>query len=501
MSFKTRILIASMSALFALAPISAAHAQKQRIVILDIEDSPNPKLHKSIVWVVRKARHTVISAKTFHRMARRIDARTLTSENLVRVAKTLRASGVLSGSVTEENGRYYLRLHLRSGKTGKTVQKLRLRLKRARLSAKMQRQLAKQLKAGFKELGGGQDSGASGGGDEIEVVAGVKAKTPKKKPGKKPGKKKKPGRRDKTDRGKSGGDTQVATADIRRRDRERNRGAAIGVTGPSLSEPPREVRNAAHIQIGASVVRRSMSFQLAEDFAEAPNGYNGPLAPGLNVAGEVFPLALTGLPEKGFAGRLLSGIGFGFRYDQVLGLQTSIETGATALVVPTRQASYSVGGRLRVPIGKSSSVTLAAGVGNLMFDVNRQNVPSGLVLDVPNTSYSYFDPGIAVQIAVHPKIDVGAGAQVLLITDAGDVQLPESYGAATITSYAADMRVVYRLTPSWRVRAVGSFTKVALAFSGNGEQTYLRDGDPGDQDVLGASDSYIGGILSLGYVY
>lgn len=516
-----RILVAAAVVFAALAVSSNdAQAQKRRIVVLSIEDSPNPKLRKSLVSILGRARHTVISAKTFNKTARRLRARTMTSDNLVKVARRLRADGVLSGSVTEENGRYYLRLHLRSGRTGDTVQKLRLKLRRARLSKKIQRQLRKQLLAAVRQLrppvAKKRKRRNTGGGDEIEVVDGVRATTKKKKTpnGSKNGTQTNNsqasnggadnrGTDPKNGAGTGNGQTRVSTA---------GNGGLSG-QGPSNTEPsntlvgsiapdrePAKVREAANLRVGASIVQRNMSFVLVEDFPQAPNDYIGPLAPGLSVAGDVYPLELTGA-----AGTILAAPGFAFRYDTVLGLQTAIDTGgAVAATAPTEQTSYSIGGRLRFRLNflpADPVLTIGGGIGQLSFMVDPNAVPAGIVLDVPNTTYKYFDPGAWLKLSVHPKIDVEVGGQALLVTDAGQVQDADQYGGANITSYALDLGVEYSLTPNWRVRANGSYTSLGLAFIGNGAQTRGRDGDDTDVEVLGAKDSYLGGSIALGYVY
>lgn len=520
-----RIFAALVSALCILAVAGDAAAQKRRVVVLAIEDAPNPTLRKSVVSILRRARHTVISAKTFNKTARRLRARTMTSENLVRVAKRLRADGVLSGSVTEERGRYYLRLHLRSGATGETVQKLRLRLRRARLSKKINRQLRRQLLAAVKQLrrpSRTRPRRRTGGGDEIEVVSGVRA-TNKPKNGKG------------SQRGKSGQQTgsgqkgtgtgtgsQNQQGDKSARVAVRpDKGQSSGATGqgsgpggqltdggapgqitarPGPPDEPVKIRRAADIRVGASVLQRNLSFVLAEDFPEAPNGYQGPLAPAVSASGEVYPLELTGV-----AGTLLAAPGFSFRYDTALGLQTAIDTGgAVAVNAPTELTRYSIGGRLRfrfASLPTKPTITIGGGIGRLSFMVDPDSVPAGVILDVPNTDYRFFDPGAWVKLAVHPRVNVEVGGQALLVTDAGQIQLPEQYGGANITSFSVDFGVEFRATPHWRLRAAATYVSLGLAFIGNGEQTFNRDGDPASVDVDGAQDSYLGGSLALGYVY
>lgn len=509
MPHSLRFVIVIVSALTVIAPISNAWAGK-RIAVLDIEDAPNKRLRQAIVSILRSKKHTVISVRTFRRTAKRLGAETLTSDNLVKVATKLRADGILSGSVTEERGKYYLRLHLRSGKTGETVQKLRLRLSRARLSKKIRRQLQRQLMVAVKALvpiSGVANDERDDGDDALEVVSGPKAKPiPKSKRGTKTG------RSGAKTRNRKGARVAVKSND--RKDENSGKatdGSDAALKGAGTSSDsrmsirnrpratPKPVRRAVSIDMGTSVVKRNLTFELADEFPQAPNGYAGPAALGLNVAGDLYPLEFTSL-----TGSIFASLGFAFRYDRVLGLQTAVNAGGEQILAPTAQHSYSVGVRLRYRFSglpTQPTITLGAGKGMLTFAVDRSDLPPGLALDVPNTGYAYYDPTISLHLSVHPRVDVGAGAQVLLITDAGDVQELDQYGAATLTSFAAHAGIEFRATAHWRVRATGSYTSVGLDFIGNGEQTYARDGDPSDIDVLSASDSYLGGSLTVGYVY
>lgn len=528
-----RITIIALSVLFALAPASRALAQKKRIAVLDIEDAPNDLLGKDIVSILR-GQHTVISNDKYKRAAKRLRAETMTAENLSRVAASVKADGVLSGSVTESNGRYVLRLHLRSGRTGKTVQKLRLRLGRARLSKRMRGQLKKQLAVAIKQLRAVDDGRAPkeedfGNEEEIEVVVGPKAKPGKTKPGEtKPGEAKPgdqsgtpdkagddeesddgddaesvdTGQQDANPESSGAGKASSAQPRVAAATDDKGRGTprvSKGNRGSRLEPRRREARRAASLMLGASVVMRDLTFTLAEPFPEAPNGYDGPTAPGLNLRGELYPMQFTSLADS-----ILSVLGVAFRVDRVLGLQTAIDTGNQEILAQTTQSSYSVGVRLRyrfAGLPTQPTITLGAGLGKLSFILDDADVPVGVALDVPNTSYAFFDPGVWLRLSAHPRVLVEAGGQVLFITNAGDVQQPEQYGGASIKSYALDGSVEVLITPNWRVRATGTYTSVALTFLGNGEQTYVRDGDPGDIDVLGANDRYLGGVLAVGYTY
>jgi hypothetical protein len=48
---------------------------------------------------------------------------------------------------------------------------------------------------------------------------------------------------------------------------------------------------------------------------------------------------------------------------------------------------------------------------------------------------------------------------------------------------------------------MGEFTQMGFAFTGTGQMSNNRDGDPATKDVGGAADRYIGGSLLFGVLY
>jgi hypothetical protein len=196
--------------------------------------------------------------------------------------------------------------------------------------------------------------------------------------------------------------------------------------------------------------------------------------------------------------------GMGFEVDRVLGLQTAIDTGAMTVLAPTTQMRYSVGLRVRYNIlGNPSlpTIKLAFGLGRLSFDVNRDDVPLGVMLDVPNTAYSYREPTLSLHVPVARRVALTAAGTFLFITDAGEVQEQEQYGAALVKGFAAGLGVDVLATRGLLVRLTGAYTAVNFEFRGTGAQSNGRDGDDTTQDVDGAHDRYLSGALTLGYVF
>ena len=93
---------------------------------------------------------------------------------------------------------------------------------------------------------------------------------------------------------------------------------------------------------------------------------------------------------------------------------------------------------------------------NKIADVMEENLPllalaetldgSGLVIDLPNASYTYFDPRASINWPVSRKLAFGISGAFLVVTDAGNMTTPETYGSATITGGDADLNLRYRLT-------------------------------------------------------
>jgi hypothetical protein len=251
------------------------------------------------------------------------------------------------------------------------------------------------------------------------------------------------------------------------------------------------------VNAGMSFVGRNLSFKSSAPAEQAPRGYQGKTVPGVYATGELYPMTFAG--AKGALGN----IGVGFVADRVIKLNSSVSDGmdGTALL-PTKQSRYGLNLRYRHNFGDGPrGVSLLASVGynKLTFSIDKSGAPENVIVDVPNTSYSYVDPGLGVRVPVAGPLSALIEGKFLAVLGTGEIQEPEQYGAATVTGFDGDAGLEYAIGDHFLARAGARLIYVGYKFKGNGAQSD-RDGN-GSADVGGASDRYLGGYLTAGYAF
>lgn len=456
-------------ALLALAAPRGVRAEK-RIVVLDIPGAPSNELRDELVAILR-VKYRVIAGAVYEDAARNLGAAESIDPNVAKVAAAIGADGVLESAFFEVGKeRYALRIRLRSGVDGKIVKRITLRLKSPRLGARVKAQLEGKLVPAVDGLPFVEEQSAARPGASRSEQA--------------------------REQGKPTGVADREALTPEDTISEEGPRATSAVLGPSASMAGSLAP--ASLQLGASVVARDLTFSTdPPDFAEAPDGYDGPLAPGIYASGEVYPLAFTSMRTSPVAK-----LGVGFEIDRVIGLKTAIQGGAMETPVPTTQMRYGIGLRVRHRFGQSAmrpTIKLAFGMGRLSFVLDEDAVPIGVVLDVPSTSYAYMDPGIGVHVPITPRVALTTAGHFMLVTDTGEMQKPDQYGAAKLLAFSADAGVEVMATERLLVRLAAAYTAVSFEFKGTGAQTNNRDGDETTKDVTGALDRYLHGMLAVGY--
>ena len=181
----------------------------------------------------------------------------------------------------------------------------------------------------------------------------------------------------------------------------------------------------------------------------------------------------------------------------MFGLETTVE-GADGGTLGTTQMRYGADVRYRHRLGRST-VTASFGLSRLQFAVDKQGAPAGVTVDVPNTAYTYLDPGVGIARPVADKVALAAHAKLLLVLDAGEVQQVEQYGAGTVTGFDLEVGGSYQVSAALTVTASLAYLGFAFDFHGNGDLANNRDGDPTTVDVGGASDRYLAGTVTARY--
>jgi hypothetical protein len=504
--------IAAIAAALLVAPPLAA-AQK-RIVVLEVEGARNGALRGSLVEIVGEENRVIDGAK-YTRLAKRMKAGKLTPENVALVAAKLEADGVIESMIVADRDRYMLRIRVREGATGRTIKKLAIKLKKPALSRGMQAQLSERLldsidglRFNDAELDFEPESGAPDDEDDEVDEEKPANETPA-------------GMASKKSRGDRMADRRVASlddedGDIVDEDEEdegddddddddldddeaprpsRAGGVKRGATKPMAAAVHRR-RGAMSLTAGVTVMTRELTFTTRPDMINAPQGYTGPPAPAARVAGELYPLAIDS-SRTGLA----ANIGIGFELDHVIGLQTQVDSGGMAVNLPTNEMRYSAGLRMRHAFGSKPthpSIKLSANYSRLEFAVQKQE---GVAIDLPNTSYTYFDPGLELRVPFTARVAMIAGARAMLMRSAGEVQQDDQYGTAKITGYDAGGGFEVAWSPRLVFQLAARYMAIGYEFQGDGEMSNNRDGDPMSIDVGGALDRYISGSLTAGYLF
>ncbi len=239
--------------------------------------------------------------------------------------------------------------------------------------------------------------------------------------------------------------------------------------------------------IGLSFNARRMAFTYSADLGNNPKPYKGVPVAGLLIDATVYPLAVGHKRRD-----MLKNLGITAMYDKVLKIQSK----QGAVTLPTAQARYAFGAAFRYPLGKLTvGATLRYGRQNFTIGSSM-----GVTSDLPNVNYTILDPGAFLHYAVTPKFILNLNVAYMAFLGTGAIQNNDSYGAATVTGFEGEIGGDYLLTRNIFARAAFRFETIGFKFKGTGTMTTGRDIDP-EQDVFGARDNYLGGAVTVGYLY
>jgi hypothetical protein len=272
----------------------------------------------------------------------------------------------------------------------------------------------------------------------------------------------------------------------------------------ATAEPARRGANRAAIRldVGGSVLQRSLKFN--SNIANKPKNVAIAPVPGLRLEAEVFPLALSS-PQGA-----LAGLGAAVAYDRTLreNLTTTNPTTNMSFTVPVKQSSYSVGVRYRLAFGKtetSPTLTVGVGYGKRLFSTDMSKLDAAAQADVrrdtPETDYTIIDPGLSFRLPVTRMIAFTLGGRGLLVTGAGPIQKPESYGRARVYGVDGLAAVDVVIASRFALRFSGEFHQIGFNFLGGGQLSNGLDGNLMTKEVGGLADRSIGGAATLAVMY
>jgi len=446
-------------------------AAEKRLVMLKIKGDRNSRIGKSLRRMLDNE-HKILDGSTYELAAEKMDATRLIPRNIRKVASKIEADGVLAGRLRRRRGRYELKLLVLEGRSGKAIKVLTVRLRRRRLSRRMRRAIVKRLLGAIDELAIVENADSA-----IKEEDGV-GKSMRKS--------------DAMKDDEIGEDT-VSDDKADKADKDDSPSVEKSATAPA-----KKPSDALWVAAGMSVVNRKLSFTVNPDLAEPPAGYSGPMAPGVYIEAEAFPLAMDGKRKDA-----LANLGFGFTLDKVMSIKTILAdpNGGMNVNLPTVQTQWGASVKYRYKVNAKATVLFRVGYNRSRFTVDRSGLEMGQVLDLPNTNYTYYDPGLTVRYKTSPKLTLEADARGLLITNAGEIQTPEQYGSAKVTGFEGGAVIRYKVKPRIVLNIGARYTAIGYDFNGDGTQTNARDNDPNTKDVGGALDTYLRGQVSLGYLF
>jgi TolB-like protein len=474
-----RILAALIVGALLLTPALAF--AKKRVVVIEFTGTKGDDFTEAVADVIEED-HSVVSGDRYNRTADRMDAAKPTDENVAKVSARMNVDGVVVGSVKRRGSRYQVKVMLREGRSGEFVKTVTITTRRTRLTNADKRKLRKELLGAIEDLPPVvtiEDIDD----DEEEIL-------------------------DEDDELDEGFVDEPLDDDDRDRDkddddRDRKDDDDLDISAERKADLMARGRGLV-IAGGASFLQRKLSFSYEASLGlDAPQGYSGKFVAGGYVTGELYPQAFN-LKNEGKS----RNIGITGVYDQVLQIDSRLtyEEGGMDMiaVLPTEQVRYGVGVVYRHNFGDSPMKPTVKGsirYNRFRFTIDKTAAPDNVIVDIPNTDYTYIDPGLAVIYPISPELALLADARFIFVTSVGEMQQEDQYGAATVTGVDADAGVRYMINERASVLAGVHYIRIAYAFDGTGALTNNRDGNPDDQDVFGALDSYLGGYAMLGYVF
>jgi hypothetical protein len=266
---------------------------------------------------------------------------------------------------------------------------------------------------------------------------------------------------------------------------EGSSGEGGGLEGAAALTPGERAIDAV---LGLSFNARRMSFSTAADLGNKPNPYKGVPVAGVLIDATVYPLAVGHKRRD-----ILKNIGLTVMYDKVI----RINSKQGMVTLPTTQARYAFGAVFRYPIGEKFVAGATLRYGRQNFTIS---TVGGVSAEIPNVNYTILDPSLFMHYMATPKIILNVNLGFMAFLNTGAIQKNDSYGAATVTGFEGEIGGDYLLTKNIFARAAFKFEVISYKFKGSGAMTTGRDTDP-EQDVFGASDKYLGGAVTVGYLY
>lgn len=433
--------------------VSGSAWAKKRVVILDFVGPQAAKATRAVEDAV-SSQYDLVPASDYVQAQKRLKIKKVTDENVARIASEIQVDAVVAGKVAKRGKGWTLQVTVREGKSGETVDTLRIGLAGARFDARAEKEIGAELLPSLDKV------------VPLVVAVGKDPMAQEEEIG-------------------IGAEETAATSTPERESDARDSGTVATSTQERLYRDSR-----GGISAGVLGFHRELTFDHNLPMNLAPPNYSVPLVAAMVVDGEVYPLA--------FGGRagVVSQIGVSFSLSHTLTMNSE----KAGKKYPTTQSHWDVGLRYRWNIGdRPTQPTLYLGVGYgqeaFVIDTSGDNI------DLPDVTTSYLDLGASARIPLaRPHLALSVGGHYLRILSSGDISASDHYGGGSVLGLVVDLGLEYRLLGHYSLRIGGQFQRVAYAFDGSGAETTGRDTDA-EQDVNGAVEQYLSGIATVGYLF
>ncbi len=495
-------MVLALGALLLGLQVRSAHAQEsKRVVVVPFSGSGGGKIASTTGEILQAAGYTVVSDDDYREAAGKLDARGRDAAKVALVASELGLSAVIFGEVDKKGGGREVTLKVHTGANGAEVATVKFEVQRRKLTPEEEETVRTKLLPALSGVTGAPppppkpapkpaQQPAEGGDEAIEMEgdegSGETGDEPPKPSG--PAVAQADDTEDlKFTEGRGGG--TVARRDERDED----------------ETEAKPIRAGVELAAGVSFIGRNLSADAREGI-EGPT-YEGPLAPAAFLSLELYPasFASESLPAR----FILANIGIQAKFERVFALTSEIaysEDGNDMTeTVNTTQMRFGAGIVYRLFFGDSAtSPMLKFGVGyeRFQFSIDRGGLPDDVVVPLPDVAYASLDPSLSFRFPVTKALALTAGGRLLVLLDPGDVAKADQYGdTSSSLGYEAGLDVEYMLGERLGVRVGARYMNVTLGFEGNGELSNNLDDDPATQDVNGFTDTYLGGLVTLGYLF
>jgi hypothetical protein len=447
------ISIVSLSLLAASGVASAAKRAGKRIVLMGVAGAPQAE--KDLAKFL-KGEGQVIGQKEYIRVATQIGATGTEPDQVAKVAARLGVAAIVAGKVEKERGGLALKLVLREGASGRIVAKLRYPISHPRIDGSLIARLHEDLAPVI------QLAVAPGGGVGAQEIDASNDSQPAAAP-----------------KGETGGpDDENPLIAARAKESATSSHKASASVSKDVEEPsgPRAAQNTV-LELSAGIGFQARNYSTSN--MSEPTYSSGQIG-GFRLDAAVFPGASLGKLAGAF------GIDAHIEKSMQFNSQSPTMSGVTE---PTDMNSYSIGLRARwIVRDTADSPVLSArlGYGQRTFAISGdQN------FGIPEIDYAFASIGAAAKIPLGtPKFALEGGLEYHAVTGAGPIVEANQFGAATVAGFHAEGGVAIIPLDWLMLRAGATYTRYSFSFTGGG----AKQADT-------ATDEYVGGFLTAGYIY